>query len=124
MSLAQLRSINGVPVASLPADVDAANAADVLDQLTRAISNEPAGLVVELTETRFLDSAGIEMLFRLRERLSSRRQRLAIVLPAGSQLRRLLELSGVDRAITIMDELAPALGAVIEGDTESTPVDP
>lgn len=124
MSFAQVRTITGVPVASLPADVDSANAAEVLNELTKEISNEPAGLVVDLSETRYLDSAGIEMLFQLRERLANRRQRLAVVVPAGSQLRRLLELTGVDRAVTITDELPPALSAVTEDGWPSTRVDP
>ena len=124
MSFARVRTIAGVPVASLPADVDAANASEVLGELTREISNEPAGLVVDLTETRYLDSAGIEMLFQLRDKLANRRQRLAVVVPAGSRLRRLLELTGVDKAVALTDEITAAVSAVTEGGKQSTPVDP
>jgi anti-anti-sigma factor len=124
VSFAQVRTITGVPVASLPADVDSANAAEVLQELTREISNEPAGLVVDLTETRYLDSAGIEMLFQLRAKLGNRGKRLAVVVPAGSHLRRLLELTGVDTAVTITDELPAAISAVIEGGKQSAPADP
>jgi anti-anti-sigma factor len=124
MSFAHVRTIAGVPVASLLADVDSANAAEVLQELTREISNEPAGLVVDLSETRYVDSAGIEMLFQLREKLANRRQRLAVVVAAGSQLRRLLELTGVDKAVTLTDEVPAAVSAVTEGGKQSTPVDP
>jgi anti-anti-sigma factor len=80
--------------------------------------------VVDLTETRYLDSAGIEMLFQLRAKLGNRGKRLAVVVPAGSHLRRLLELTGVDTAVTITDELPAAISAVIEGGKQSAPADP
>jgi anti-anti-sigma factor len=123
VSFAQVRTITGVPVASLPADVDSANAAEVLQELIMEISNEPPGLAVDLTETRYLDSAGIELLFQLHGRLGKRRERLAVVVPAGSQLRRLLQLTGVDKAVTMTDELPAALSAVTDGDKQSTAVD-
>jgi anti-anti-sigma factor len=124
VSFVQVRTIDGVPVASLPGDVDSANAAEVLQELTREVSNEPAGLVVDLTETRYLDSAGIEVLFRLRDKLANRRQRLAVVVPGGSHLRRLLELTGLDKAVTLTDEIPAAVSAVTEGGKQSAPVDP
>jgi hypothetical protein len=45
-------------------------------------------------------------------------------LPAGSQLRRLLELTGVDKVVTITDELPAALSAVTGDGKQSTPVNP
>jgi anti-sigma B factor antagonist len=102
----------GVTVAALPADVDVANADLVRDEIALAVPNRAAGLVIDLGATRYLDSAGIEVLFHLREQLANRRQRLSLRVPAESHLIRVLKLTGVDRVIPIHPDLAEALAGV------------
>jgi anti-anti-sigma factor len=65
--------------------------------------------VVDLSDTRYLDSAGIDMLLRLSERLEHRRAELILVIPGGSQLRRLATIVGLSRTITIHSSRADAL---------------
>jgi anti-sigma B factor antagonist len=117
MTVAQVRveHHDGLPVAALQGDVDAANADRIAEELTGAVSNRAPALLVVLTETRYLDSAGINMLFRLRELLGARRQRFGLVLDESAPLRRALEVSGVLAAIPVWDALPGAL-AGIRGD--------
>lgn len=109
MSVITVRTISGIPVATLPADVALENADDIHDELAAATPNYAEGLVLDFTATRYLDSAGVEMVFKLREQLSNRRQRLAIVATADAPLRRILELTGVDKVVTVTPDIAAAV---------------
>ena len=71
--------------------------------------NEALVLVVDLGETRYLDSAAIEVLFDLARRLGRRRQALRLVLPDGSPLERVLTLTEVASVAPIHDSLDSAL---------------
>ena len=57
-------------VARLTGEVDMTNAAYIGDELTKAVPNEALGLVIDLTGTRYLDSAAIELLFELARKLA------------------------------------------------------
>jgi len=109
LSSMRIEHHDGVPVAFLDGDVDVANADRVGADLIDAVTNRAVGLVIVLSETRYLNSAGIGLLFRLNEQLATRRQRLALVLSPAAQLRRALEVSGVETAIPIRPDLPAAL---------------
>jgi len=87
------------------------NAGYIGDELTRAVPNEALGLVVDLTGTRYLDSAAVELLFELARRLTRRRQRLSLALPQTSPLRRVLLLTDVETAAPLFDTVEEALAA-------------
>jgi len=96
-------------VARLSGEVDMTNAGWARDELARAVPNEASGLVVDLAETRYLDSAGIEVVFELARRLRRRRQSLALVVPEGSPLRRVLDITEVGSVAAIHPSLEAAL---------------
>ena len=114
MTVAQIRveHHDGVPVAFLGGEVDAANAPQVTEELMMAVTNRARALVLVLTDTRYLDSAGINLLFQLHQVLQSRRQRLGLVLDESAQLRRVLEISGVLSAIDAWEDLDGALDGI------------
>jgi anti-anti-sigma factor len=97
----EIEQIGGVPVAKLNEDLDAANAATVHRELAEALGPDALTLVVDLSDTRYVDSAGIDMLLRLSDRLDRRRAKLVLVVPEISQLRRLFAIVGLPEAITI-----------------------
>jgi len=96
-------------VARLAGEVDMTNAGYVHDQLVRAVPNGASALVIDLTATRYLDSAAIALVFDLAKRLRRRRQALRIVLPAGSPLERVLTLTEVGSVAPIHGSLESAL---------------
>ena len=110
----RLTDHDGVTVAALPPDVDAANAARVRQELASAVPHGSRDIVVDLRDTRYLDSAGIDMLFRLGQRLSERRAVLRIVLPAESQLRRLARIVALERGMRLHETVAEAAAAARE----------
>ena len=96
-------------VARLTGEVDMTNATYIGEELTKAVPNEALALVIDLSGTRYLDSAAIELLFDLARRLGRRRQRLKLVLPSSSPLRRVLLLTDVQTAAPLHDTLEEAL---------------
>jgi anti-sigma B factor antagonist len=96
--LLKTEHFNSVLVVMLPTDVDAANAMRVGEELVARATHSVSCLVVDLTETRYLDSAGLDMLFRLRARMRQRRKEVHLLVPPDSPLRRLLEIVSVEAA--------------------------
>jgi anti-anti-sigma factor len=66
-------------------------------------------LIIDLSDTRYLDSAGIDMLLRLSDRLEHRRAELILVVPETSQIQRLATIVGLPDAIAIHPTVAQAL---------------
>jgi anti-anti-sigma factor len=98
-------------VARLTGEIDMTNVSYIGDELTKAVSNEALGLVIDLSGTRYLDSAAIELLFELARRLSRRRQALRLALPPDSPLRRVLLLTDVQTVAPLHDSVEEALAA-------------
>lgn len=89
-----------ISIAAIEGEVDASNAAELGDGLRALLTNESAILVVDLSETTYLDSAGLNLLFTLDGELSGRLQELRLVVPEGSPLGRTLSITGLDSTIS------------------------
>jgi anti-anti-sigma factor len=100
---------DGSVVARLSGEVDMSNASYVRDQLLASMPNEAIALVLDITGTRYLDSAAIEVLFEVSRRLARRRQELRLVMPPESPLRRVIELTEVHTAAPVYQSLEDAL---------------
>ena len=111
MSRLQFERVDGVPVARPSEDIDAANALVLRDELATSLQGADT-LVLDLGATRYVDSAGIDMLFRLNELLRQRRAKLLIVIPQSSQLMRLAQIVALPSAVAIHETVEQALGAV------------
>lgn len=98
----ELDSRNAVRVVRVRGEIDLSNAGEVSDAIGAVISND-ATVVVDLSETGYVDSAGIAMLFRLDERLKHMRQELKLVVPPDSPIRVALRLSGLDQVVPMVD---------------------
>lgn len=109
MNPLDIEQVDGVPVARINEDIDAANVSSTQQQLASALGPDALSLVVDLSATRYIDSAGIDMLLRLSDRLDHRRAKLILVIPDTSQLKRLATIVGLPEAIAIRPSLADAL---------------
>jgi anti-sigma B factor antagonist len=101
-----------VQVVRLAGEVDISNALRLQADISAIVPNDAAGLVLDLSATDYLDSAGIRMLFELHGRLSDRRQRMAAVVPEDSLIRGSLRVTEVDRALALRPTLGEAVTAV------------
>jgi anti-sigma B factor antagonist len=109
MSPLKVGQVDGVPVVHVSEDIDAANAASTQRQLADALAPGALSLVVDLSETSYVDSAGIDMLLRFSGRLDQHRAKLILVIPDTSQLRRLATIVGLPEAIATRASLPDAL---------------
>ena len=100
-----------IPVARHRGDIDAATAGDLRERLAEQMSNEAPAIVLDLSETRYVDSAGLDMLLRFSERLRQRRAEFVLVIPPTSQLVRLAKLVGLYSAMPVRASLEEALSA-------------
>lgn len=90
-----------VVVMRIEDEIDLSNADRIGAEIAKAVPSAAAGLVVDLSSARYIDSAGIGLLFKLSERLHRRRQHLAIAVPEESPARRVLLLSAFDRVVEL-----------------------
>jgi anti-sigma B factor antagonist len=100
---------DGSVVARLTGEVDMSNASYVRDQLLASMPNEAIALVLDISGTRYIDSAGIEVLFDVSRRLGRRRQELRLVMPPDSPLRRVIQLTEVHTAAPVFASLDEAV---------------
>jgi anti-anti-sigma factor len=101
-----------IPVARVQGEVDASNVKEIGDRLRSLLSNRSMAMIVDLSATTYLDSAGINLLFALAEEMRSRQQRLALVVADPSPIARMVTLTGLDRTMAVHRTLPDALGEV------------
>lgn len=98
-----------VPVARVAGEVDLANAARLRKELMALATDEVDGLVVEVTDVLYADSAGIRVLFDLARDLRRRHQSMAVIAPVGSPLRRLLKITNFQEVAPLCDDAQTAV---------------
>jgi anti-anti-sigma factor len=114
VSVLRTERIDGVCVARPREDIDAATARRVRDALVECLDEGGDSLVVDLGEARYIDSAGIDMLFRLSELLRERRVRLELVIPRDSNLARLAGIVAMPSVVPVHETVEFALAATRE----------
>lgn len=98
-----------VSVAAIEGEIDASNVHELSERLRALLTNHSTTLVVDLTETSYLDSAGINMLFELAGELTDRQQRLRLVVPPDTPILRMLTIAGLIGAMPTHATRAEAL---------------
>jgi anti-anti-sigma factor len=104
--------VSDVRVMRVEGEVDISRAPVLREELRRSVANHDIGLVVDLSETQYLDSAGVNVLFELAEEFAERQLALAIVVPEGGLVERvvtLVDLASVAGLHRSVDEATSAL---------------
>jgi anti-sigma B factor antagonist len=102
----------GATVVTLAGELDLYNANSVRDALIECASEEPERLVVELSGVTFIDSTALGVLVEARTRLTNRRGFLLAA--PGREVRRALEISGLDRHFAVYETVDDAVAASLE----------
>ena len=103
--------VGATVVVTIDGEIDASNARDLGERLRGSLTNQSHDLVIDLTETTYIDSAGVNLLFALDLELTARRQRLLLVIRPGSSLARVAAITGLDRTVTTHPTRDEALAA-------------
>jgi anti-sigma B factor antagonist len=108
-----------------PFSVDASTSGDVLvlavtgevdmataPELARAIglvSDHARGVVVDFSDVTFLDSSGLNALVRGQRELAGREVSLSVVVPAGSPVLRIFEITQLTDSLAVVGSVDEAL---------------
>ena len=101
----EARDVVGARLVQISGEIDLSNADDLMDAVSRAVPDDTPLVILDLSGTSYLDSTGIEMIFRLSDRLRLRRQELRLVVPVQAPIRTVLELTKVDHSIPIQESI-------------------
>jgi anti-anti-sigma factor len=100
-------------VVTATGEVDITNAEGLRDALLSALNAGALGLVVDMTATTFIDSAGVTALVRASRRATATEAtvRLAVIAPA---VLRVLNLVGIDQLVQVHPSVADAVASLPE----------
>jgi anti-anti-sigma factor len=102
-----------VVIARMTGEIDLSNAEQIGTAITREMPNSALALALDLSDVDYLDSAGIRLIYRLRETLRARGQSLRLVIPAASPANDALRLAGVLQHVETLETLDDALHEAI-----------
>jgi anti-anti-sigma factor len=105
-----------VVVARVTGEIDLSNAESIESAITEATPNQALALILDVSALDYLDSAGIHLIYKLRERLRTRGQTLRLVIPAASPANDALRLAGVSQVVDTAQSLEAAMREFAEPD--------
>jgi len=104
-------------VATVAGEIDLSNTQSIRRVITQAMPNGLLVLILDLSRVDFFDSAGIQLIYQLREDLRARGQVLQLVIPLSSPTNDAFSLAGLPRHVEVLATLDDALrGPLIRGD--------
>jgi anti-anti-sigma factor len=98
-------------VARIAGELDLSNVEEAESTIALSVTPDVRGLIIDLTDTTFLDSTGVRMIFALASRLRSRRHHLRLVADSTTLVHRVLVLSQLDALVPVDASLDSALQA-------------
>jgi anti-anti-sigma factor len=104
--LVQVHRMGERAVVTMPAEIDAVNAAAIRPAVLAEASRGTPVLIIDMSATTFCDSAGVHVLVETYNQAAAARTRLLLVVTA---VRRILSLVGVDQLVPVFPTLEEAL---------------
>ena len=103
-----------VGAVSVAGELDQATADELREPLQQTIEGGTSAVMIDMSDCKFIDSTGLGVIVEAWQELQSRNgdsAALSICCPAV-EVRRLLEVTGLDQAIAIRDTREEALAAL------------
>jgi anti-anti-sigma factor len=106
---------DGMRLLSVSGELDLATAPGLCMRLTRLRMACRPIAVIDLTDLRFCDSTGLRALLGEAREARIAGGRLSVIAPPGGAVRRLLDLTGADEALSVHDDLDQAMSGIDAG---------
>ena len=107
---------DGVRVIAVRGELDLSTASDLEGPLEEAISSGDASVLIDLSQCEFIDSTGIALIVRAWQRLDraadGEGQGRVVICSDNDQVRRVLEITGIELSIPIHSSKDEALAAL------------
>jgi anti-sigma B factor antagonist len=98
-----------VHVIAVRGEIDLSTAPELREQLESALQQAEPSILIDLTECDFVDSTGVALIVEAWQRIGEQEKgRLALCCP-NSQVRRVLEITGIEGSIEMHSERDDAL---------------
>ena len=101
-----------VVIAHVSGEVDLANASTISADVSSQVPNDARGVVLDLTETTYFDSSGVQLVFDLLERLGRRQQAFSLSVPENAPIRRVLGVVRLNENVPILPSVEEAVAEV------------
>ena len=115
-----VKVVGGVPVVAAPEEIDITNAEGLRAALGQAAGSGRETLVVDLTRTRFCDSAAIHALVDAHKRARTAGGQVLLAV-SGAAVPRIFQITGIDRMLPRFPSVAEALANVPAAETPGPP---
>lgn len=100
---------SGFTIARIGGEVDASNTASLREDVLAGISNQVTGVILDLSPTSYLDSAGIHLIFELARRLRQRQLGFGIVVAPGTIVADVLEMVRIEDTANCAQDVDAAI---------------
>ena len=104
-------STSALHTVSVAGELDQSTAPELRTALVTAFGDAQDGVLVDLSDCNFIDSTGLSLLVETKRRLAEDQRRFGVCC-ADADVRRLLELTGIDQAVNLFDTRAEAVAAL------------
>jgi anti-sigma B factor antagonist len=108
----RFETLDGVVIARVRGEIDMSNAGELGTAIAGRVAADAGAVVLDLGAVEYLDSAGIRVVYELRERLNQRGQQLRLVVERHSPIAAALEYAGAARALGTAHTLQEAIAAL------------
>jgi anti-anti-sigma factor len=107
------RAVHGRPALSVRGELDVATVARLAECVEAELATSPRALVIDLTDTAFLDSSGARQLVRTAKRAAETGTALQVVCPrSNSPVRLVIDLLELDRLVPVVEAAGRTDGEV------------
>jgi anti-sigma B factor antagonist len=114
------RPAPNVRVLAVRGEVDVYTSLGLMDSVIEVYRERPEVIALDLTDLRFMDSAGLQVLLQSARHIEEGGVRFAVVLPSDHPLARQPHLTGLHRRINVHESAEDALGPWLEEGGEPT----
>ena len=109
----RIKTRGSIPVAEFSGELDVASTGLVREKLFTAVENQDVGLVIDLNDASYIDSAGVNLLFDVAERLSVRQLATAVVCPKGGFVERIFEVVDLASVVDVHRSVDAAVHGIL-----------
>ena len=111
------RENHSVGVVGLRGELDLSNVQYVENSLLEHVGDDAPGLVADLADLSYVDSAGIRLFVEVSERLRRNRQAFALVVPADAPISRTISIVKLDLLVPVHQTLEDAVEGIVASTT-------
>ena len=108
--------MDGLHTVTVAGELDQGTAPELRRALAGVLDGQAGGVLVDLSDCAFIDSTGLSLLVETKRHLSEESRRFGVCCP-DADVRRLLELTGIDKAVGLFDTRDEAVSALSAGAT-------